>query len=204
MLSLRVFSPKLRLVLMVACLAFAAFIAQHDAPRAAVLVGLAVVLAYGALRLGGIPAAFAALRRNDLASAKRLLDQSNPRFLNAECQAKRAWVLAALAEAGGDLAEARRLLEQALEGEGLARKAERGVALATLAAVCLRLGDAARGGELLEQAAETSASPDVQRLVSKLRAEPPAPLEPGAAADASASPESAAPVASVDPAAPTP
>ncbi|MCA9535464.1 MAG: hypothetical protein KC593_17345 [Myxococcales bacterium] len=169
------FSPKLRLVLMVACLGFAAMTAQRDPTRAAVLVALAGLLAYGALRLGGVPAAFAALRRNDLANAKRLLDQTNPRFLNAECRAKRAWVLAALAEAAGDLPAARAQLEAALAGAGLTRKAERGIALATLAAVEHRLGSPARGRELLDEAAATSASPEVQRLVEKLRAEPPAP-----------------------------
>lgn len=158
---------------MVACLGMAAFTAQQDAPRALVLVGLALVLAYGALRLGGIPAAFAALRRNDLASAKRLVDQTNPRFLNAPSQAKRAWVMAALAEAAGDLEGARGQLEAALEGDGLSHKAERGIALATLAAIHQRLGHAARGRELLDEAAQTSASPDVQRLVEKLRREQP-------------------------------
>ena len=75
MLSHRVFSPKLRLVLIVACLGYAAFTAQHDPQRAAVLVLVVAMLGYGAVRLGGVPSAFAALRRNDLASAKRLLDQ---------------------------------------------------------------------------------------------------------------------------------
>ena len=171
MLSLRVFSPKLRLVLMVACVGFAAFIARQDAPRAAVLTGLALLLGYGGLRQGGIPAAFAALRRNDLAGAKRLLDQTPTRFLDAECRAKHAWVQAALAEAAGDLPEARRLLEGALAGDGLTRKAERAIALATLSTIVTRAGEEARGAELLEEAARTSASPDVQRLVERVRRE---------------------------------
>lgn len=174
MLSLRVFSPKIRLVLMVACLGYAAFTAQHDPSRATVLVLLAVMLAYGAVRLGGVPAAFAALRRNDLASAKRLLDQTSPRYLNADCRAKYAWVEAALAEAAGDLAGARDKLTLALEGDALVRRPERGIALATLAAVHHKLGDVPRAHELLDEAQQTSASPDVQRLVEKLRAQLPA------------------------------
>ena len=171
MLSLRVFSPKLRLVLIVACLGYAALTARQDPPRAMVLALIATLLAYGAVRLGGVPSAFAALRRNDLASAKRLLDQTSPRYLNADCRAKYAWVEAALAEAAGDLTTARDKLTQALEGDALVRRPERGIALATLAAVHHRLGDAPRAQELLSEAQQTSASPDVQRLVEKLRAQ---------------------------------
>jgi ATP/maltotriose-dependent transcriptional regulator MalT len=156
---------------MVACLGFAAVTAETDPPRAAVLVLLAALLAYGALRLGGVPSAFAALRRNDLGSAKRLLDQTSTRFLNADCRAKYAWVEAALAEASGDLTGARDKLVEALTGDALARLPERGIALATLAAVHHRLGEVERARELLTEAQQTSASPDVQRLVEKLRAE---------------------------------
>mgnify|MGYP002369192972 FL=1 len=159
---------------MVACLGFAALTAQTDPPRAAVLALLGVLLGYGALRMGGVPAAFAALRRNDLGSAKRLLDQTSKRYLNADCRAKYAWVEAALAEASGDLTGARDKLGEALAGDALARRPERGIALATLAAVHLRLGDVPRAQQLLTEAQETSASPDVQRLVEKLRAELPA------------------------------
>ena len=81
---------------MVACLGYAALTAQHDPKRAAVLVLVVAMLGYGAVRLGGVPSAFAALRRNDLASAKRLLDQTGTRFLNADSRAKYAWVQAAL------------------------------------------------------------------------------------------------------------
>lgn len=154
---------------MVACLGFAAVTAQQDPPRATVLVLLSLLLAYGAVRLGGVPAAFAALRRNDLAGAKRLLEQTNTRFLNADCRAKYAWVEAALAEAAGDLTGARDKLTQVLEGDSLARRPERGIALATLAAVHHKLGDLPRAQELLSEAQQTSASPDVQRLVEKLR-----------------------------------
>ncbi len=168
MLSHRVFSPKLRLVLIVACLGYAALTAQRDPQRAVVLVLIVALLGYGAVRLGGVPSAFAALRRNDLASAKRLLDQTSTRFLNADSRAKYAWVQAALAEAAGDLTSARDKLHEALAGDALVSRAERGIALATLAAVHHRLGETDRARELLGEAQQTSASPDVQRLVAKL------------------------------------
>ncbi|MBK7778587.1 MAG: DUF2379 family protein [Sandaracinaceae bacterium] len=162
------FSPKLRLVLIVACLGYAALTAQRDPQRAVVLVLIVALLGYGAVRLGGVPSAFAALRRNDLASAKRLLDQTSTRFLNADSRAKYAWVQAALAEAAGDLTSARDKLHEALAGDALVSRAERGIALATLAAVHHRLGETDRARELLGEAQQTSASPDVQRLVAKL------------------------------------
>lgn len=156
---------------MVACLGYAALTVQRDPQRALVLVLLVALLAYGAVRLGGVPSAFAALRRNDLASAKRLLDQTGTRFLNADSRAKYAWVQAALAEAAGDLTGARDKLNEALAGDALGSRAERGVALCTLAALHHRLGEPERARELVREAQQSSASPDVQRLVAKLTAQ---------------------------------
>jgi ATP/maltotriose-dependent transcriptional regulator MalT len=136
-----------------------------------VLLLLVAMLGYGAVRLGGVPSAFAALRRNDLASAKRLLDQTSTRFLNADSRAKYAWVEAALAEAAGDLGGARDKLLEALAGEALVSRAERGIALCTLAAVHQRLGEPERARELVREAQQASASPDVQRLVAKVTAQ---------------------------------
>lgn len=128
------------------------------------------LLAAGHFLYGSVRAAFFALRRGDLARAQHLLDRTPTRFLTRESRAYRHWVLAALAEARGKLPESRDELRAAI-AEGLRTKNDRVLALGTLAAVHVKLGERQDAEQALDQAEALGPEPRVRALLAKVRAQ---------------------------------
>lgn len=131
-------------------------------------------LAAGALlyyrrRTGEVNHAFSALRRGDLAAAKKHLDRTRLDRLDASGSAKYRWVQAALAEAAGRRAEARAHLEAALDTGGL-HGVQRSLCLGTLATVCLAEGDRARATQVTKELEERASSARERKMAADLRA----------------------------------
>lgn len=134
------FSPMVRWLLVFATLGFGIHALLAGQLHGVFFCASGVLLAIGHFLYGSVRAAFAALRAGNLKRAHKLHARTPTRFLTKESRAYYAWTAAALAEARGDLAEAKAELVKAI-ALPLRTKNDKTLALATLAAIHEKLGE---------------------------------------------------------------
>jgi len=132
--------------------------------------GAAALLVFGGVRYGSVRAAFVALRRGDLARAKKMIDESDPARLDRQSLAYYRWVEAALSEARGDLPKARDFLVRAVD-DGLRTKDDRVIALCSLAAIHSRLDERAEAEARLAQAQSLGTGARAAAVIARARDE---------------------------------
>ncbi|MCB9613219.1 MAG: tetratricopeptide repeat protein [Sandaracinus sp.] len=162
-------TPLFRWLLVALSIAFGVLRLMQGQPVGVLFLVGGAMLAVGHFLYGSVRAAFFSLRRGDLARAQKLIERSPPRFQTAETRAYRHWVLAALAEARGKLPDARDELSRALE-HGPKSTNDRVLALGTLAAIHLKLGERADATRRLDEAEALQPEPRVRALLAKVRA----------------------------------
>lgn len=163
------FSPMLRWLLVFTTLGFGIHALVAGQLHGVFFCASGVLLALGHFLYGSVRASFAALRAGDLKRAHKLHARTPTRFLTAESRAYYAWIAAALAEARGDLAEARAQLEQATSLP-LRTKNDETLALATLAAIHQKLGQRDEALARIEQVEALGPSERLVALLDALRA----------------------------------
>lgn len=160
------FSPTLRWLLVFSTLGFGIHALLAGQLHGVFFCASGVLLAIGHFLYGSVRASFAALRAGNLERAHKLHARTPTRFLTAESRAYYAWTAAALAEARGDLAEAKIQLAQAI-GLPLRTKNDSMLAVATLAAIHQKLGET---DEALARIEEVEAMGPSERLAPLLNA----------------------------------
>lgn len=127
------------------------------------------LLAIGHFLYGSVRASFAALRAGNLTRAHKLWKKTPTRFLTDESRAYHSWIAAALAEARGDLDEAKSQLREAI-ALPLRTKNDRTLAIATLAAIHEKLGENDDARKRIDEVEALGPSPRLVPLLDALRA----------------------------------
>lgn len=128
-----------------------------------------VLLAIGHFLYGSVRASFSALRAGNLTRAHKLWKRTPTRFLTAESRAYYCWIAAALAEARGNLDDAKSELRKAIELP-LRTKNDKTLALATLAAIHQKLGENDEARSRIEEVEALGPSARLVPLLDALRA----------------------------------
>ncbi len=162
------FSPTGRWLLIAMTLGVGVHLLRTGAWTGTIFLASATLLMAGHWLYGSVRAAFIALRRGDMSRAASLIERTPTRFLTRESRAYRNWILAALAEARGQIEAAVEHLEQTV-ALGLRTKNDRILALGTLAALLARKGDLDAARARLTEAEALGPTERQKALLEKVR-----------------------------------
>ncbi len=162
------FTPSVRLFLILGCLAMAVWRLSTGEVEGMVFLFIAVCLGFGQFRYGTVWLAFSALGKNDIDRADSLITKiSDPSKLNSQNRAYYNWVKGAVAMSRGEYGQAKDFFELAASG-ALRTSNDRSAIACCLAEIAAKTGDQTAANEQLEKARSEPHKPGIDGVISDI------------------------------------
>ncbi len=162
------FSPKVRLLIITACLVWGVFDLAAGQPTGYLFLTGAAFIALGHVRYGTVPLAVRAAKKGDLNKAERLLSQTAaPHRLSSQSRAYYDWLQGMIAAEKDDFSTAKRALERSLRGK-LRTDNDRSLVLGLLASVCNESGNREDAHTYLAAARSLPRRPEADAVLDEI------------------------------------